>query len=59
MIDFAVKHLGEDRLFFGTDSSYYQGVGKILASNLNESQKKKIFFDNYKYVLKKLGRDVG
>ncbi len=59
MIDFAVKHLGEDRLFFGTDSSYYQGVGKILASNLTESQKKKIFFDNYQSVLKKLGKDVG
>ncbi len=59
MIDFAVKHLGEDRLFFGTDSSYYQGVGKILASNLSESQKKMIFFENYHNVLKKLGKDAG
>jgi predicted TIM-barrel fold metal-dependent hydrolase len=59
MIDFAVKYLGEDRLFFGTDFSYYQGVGKILASDLSESQKKKIFFENYSNVLKKLGKDVG
>ena len=58
MIDFALEYLGEDRLFFGTDSSYYQGVGNILASELNEVQKKKIFFENYNSVLRKGGRDV-
>jgi len=58
IIDLALKYLGEDRLFFGTDSSYYQGVGNILASNLNESQKKKIFFDNYNAILRKGGKDV-
>jgi len=58
MIDFALKYMGEDRLFFGTDSSYYQGVGNILSSELNEVQKKKIFFDNYNSVLRKGGRDV-
>ena len=58
MVDFALKCLGEDRLFFGTDSSYYQGVGNILASELNEVQRKKIFFENYNRVLRKGGRDV-
>jgi predicted TIM-barrel fold metal-dependent hydrolase len=58
MIDFAVEQLGEDRLFFASDNSYYQGVGKILASNLTEVQKKKIFFDNYNDLLKKGGRNV-
>ncbi|MBX2923525.1 MAG: amidohydrolase family protein [Chitinophagaceae bacterium] len=58
MIDFAVEHLGEDRLFFASDNSYYQGVGKILASNLTEAQKKKVFFDNYNNLLKKGGRGV-
>lgn len=58
MIDFALEYLGEDRLFFGTDTSYYQGVGDILASGLNEVQKKKIFFENYNSVLRKGGRDV-
>ncbi len=58
MIDFAIKTLGENRLFFGSDSSYYQSVGKILASNLNEIQKKKIFFGNYNNILKKAGRDI-
>jgi len=58
MIDFALKCLGEDRLFFGTDSSYYQGVGNILSSELNETQKRKIFFENYNSVLRKGGRDV-
>lgn len=58
MIDFALQYLGEDRLFFGTDSSFYQSVGKILASSLTESQKKKLFFDNYNRILKKGGYSV-
>jgi predicted TIM-barrel fold metal-dependent hydrolase len=58
MIDFAVEQLGEDRLFFASDNSYYQSVGKILASNLTEAQKKKVFFDNYNNLLKKGGRNV-
>jgi uncharacterized protein len=59
MIDFALKYLGENRLFFGTDTSYYQGVGTILSSELSDDQKKKIFFGNYNSVLMKGGRDVG
>lgn len=58
MIDFAVSQLGEDRLFFASDNSYYQSVGKILASNLTEIQKQKIFFDNYNNLLKRGGRNV-
>jgi uncharacterized protein len=58
MIDFALQYMGEDRLFFGTDSSYFQGVGDILASGLTDAQKRKIFFDNYNSVLKKGGRNV-
>ena len=58
MIDFAVEQLGEDRLFFGCDNAYYQGIGKILASNLTDNQKRKIFFDNYNNILKKGGRNV-
>lgn len=58
MIDFAIKYLGEDRLFFGTDGSYYQGVGNILAANINDSQRKKIFFDNYNNILRKSGNHV-
>ena len=58
IIDGAIRILGEDRLFFGSDSSYYQGVGKVLASNATEAQKKKIFFDNYNNMLKKGGYHV-
>jgi predicted TIM-barrel fold metal-dependent hydrolase len=58
MVDFALKCVGEDRLLFGADCSYYQSVGKILSANLNERQKKKIFFDNYDNILKKAGRNV-
>ena len=58
MIDYALKHLGEDRLFFGTDSSYYQGVGVVLSSNLTAAQKEKIFFKNFNNILKKAGNHV-
>lgn len=58
MIDFAVEHLGEDRLFFASDNSYFQSVGKIMASNLTDAQKKKVFFDNYNNLLKRGGRHV-
>ena len=34
MVDFAVENLGEDRVFFGCDGSFYQGVGNILGSRL-------------------------
>ncbi len=56
MIDFAIKHLGEDRIFFGTDNCYHHGVGKILASNATDAQKRKIFYENYMNVLRKGGR---
>jgi predicted TIM-barrel fold metal-dependent hydrolase len=55
MIDFAVELLGEDRVFFGSDNSFYQGVGKVLSSNLSDKQRRKIFFENYNNVLKKGG----
>jgi uncharacterized protein len=58
MIDFALKHLGEDRLFFGTDGFSHGAVSNILSSNLTESQKRKIFFDNYNNVLRKGGYHV-
>ena len=58
IIDFAISHLGEDRIFFGTDDCYHHGVGKILASNATDTQKQKIFFDNYNNVLRKGGHNV-
>ena len=58
MIDFAIKYLGEDRIFFGTDNCYHLNVGKIMASNATEAQKKKIFFENYNTVLRKGGHNV-
>jgi predicted TIM-barrel fold metal-dependent hydrolase len=58
VIDFAIKQLGEDRIFFGTDDCYHHGVGKILASDTTDSQKQKIFFDNYNNVLRKGGHNV-
>ena len=58
LVDFAVRTLGEDRVLFGSDSSFYQAAGKVLSSNLTDGQKKKVFFENYRNILKKGGYDV-
>ena len=58
MIDFAMKYIGEDRLLFGCDSGYYQGVGHMFSANLTDAQRKKIFFDNYNNILRKSGNHV-
>jgi predicted TIM-barrel fold metal-dependent hydrolase len=58
IVDFAIRHLGEERIFFGTDGAYIHGVGRVLASKATEDQKRKIFYDNYVNVLKKGGRYV-
>jgi predicted TIM-barrel fold metal-dependent hydrolase len=58
MIDLAIKYLGEDRLLFGCDNSFYQGVGHIFSAKLTDAQRKKIFFENYSQILKKGGKNV-
>lgn len=58
MIDYAMKYIGEDRLLFGCDSSYYQGVGHMFAAKLTDAQRRKIFFENYNNILKKSGNHV-
>lgn len=58
MLDFAVGILGEDRVLYGSDGSFYQAVGKFFSSNLTEAQKKKVFFDNYNGLLRKGGHDA-
>jgi predicted TIM-barrel fold metal-dependent hydrolase len=58
MINFGLKYIGEDRLVFGCDRSYYQSVGNMMASNLSEVQRKKIFFENYNNILRKAGKNV-
>src|SRR5690606_11229867 len=51
MIDVAIEHLGEDRVFYGSDSSYFQSIGRIFASNLSDAQKRKLFYENYHKLL--------
>lgn len=59
IVDFAISHLGEERIFFGTDGAYIHGVGRVLSSGATEDQKRKIFYGNYARVLKKGGYNVG
>jgi predicted TIM-barrel fold metal-dependent hydrolase len=58
MINYAISYLGEDRLLFASDNSYYQSIGKILSADVTDNQRKKIFFDNYNNLLKKGGFNV-
>src|SRR5690625_1835434 len=58
IIDFALEYIGEDRVFFGCANRFFQGVSHMLAADLSESQRKKIFFDNYNNILKKSGNNV-
>ncbi|MFC1558075.1 amidohydrolase family protein [candidate division KSB1 bacterium] len=57
-VDFALKTIGEDRMFFGSDNTFYQSVGRILSANLTEQQRKKIFFENYNNILRRAGNHV-
>jgi uncharacterized protein len=44
IVDFAIRHLGEDRIFFGTDNCYHHGVGKGYGVKYNRSSEKKDIF---------------
>ena len=59
LIDTVLKHFDENKIFFASDGSYYQAVGKILASSATDAQRKKIFWDNYVNLMKKGGHNVG
>jgi predicted TIM-barrel fold metal-dependent hydrolase len=58
MIDMAVKYIGADRLLFATDVNYETAVGKIMWADLTDSQRKKIFFENFNNLLRKAGNHV-
>jgi len=55
MIDFAVRCLGAERILFATDMSYETGVGKVLAAELSEPQRQRIFWDNFHDILRLRG----
>ena len=57
-VDFALKTIGEDRMLFASDNSFYQSAGRILAANLTEKQKNKIFFENYNNILRRAGNNI-
>jgi hypothetical protein len=52
MVDFAVHCLGVRRLLFATDLSFESGVGKVLAAQLTEVERRQIFFDNFNEILR-------
>ncbi len=58
IVDYAVKYLGEDRILFGCDNSFYQGVGHVISAKITPDQRRKIYFDNYNNILKASGNHV-
>ncbi|MBN1346173.1 MAG: amidohydrolase [Phycisphaerae bacterium] len=50
-IDRCVRQLGHERLVFGTDMSYEEGVGKILAANLTDEQREDVFWRTARSLL--------
>ena len=46
MVDRCLAAIGHERLLFGTDMSYEEGVGKILGSDLSEEQREDVFWRN-------------
>jgi predicted TIM-barrel fold metal-dependent hydrolase len=58
MVDMAIEYIGVDRLLFATDLNFETGVGKVMWATLSDSDRKKIFFDNFNNLLKKAGNHV-
>jgi predicted TIM-barrel fold metal-dependent hydrolase len=58
LVDFAVRCLGVRRLLFATDLNFETGVGKLLAAQLTEAERRQIFFDNFNGILRQRGNDV-
>jgi predicted TIM-barrel fold metal-dependent hydrolase len=58
IINYAVKYLGVDRLFFGSDNCYYQSVSKVLSADITDEDRRKIFFENYNNMLRRGGYNV-
>lgn len=51
IIDMAVRELGVESLLFATDLTMEAGVGKILAADLTEAQRERIFWRNMDSIL--------
>jgi len=52
MVDFAKRTLGIERMHFATDLNFETGVGKVLAADLSEQERRRLFWDNYNDILR-------
>jgi len=50
-IDRCIRELGHERLVFGTDMSYEEGVGKILAADLTDEQREDVWWRTFQSLL--------
>ncbi len=56
-IAFAVRELGAERLLFGTDGTMAGCVGKVLGSNITDTEREQIFMGNATRILSR--QDAG
>ena len=51
MVEMAVQELGVERILFATDMTMEGGVGKILGADLTQTQRERIFWQNFQAIL--------
>lgn len=50
-LNYAVEHLGAERVLFGTDNCYLPNIGQVLGADLTEAQRELIFCKNAQKLL--------
>ncbi len=50
-IDRCIETLGHERLVFGTDMSYEEGIGKIEAASLTDEQREDVYWRSFRALL--------
>jgi predicted TIM-barrel fold metal-dependent hydrolase len=53
LLDTAVRELGPDRLLYGNDGSFCDGLGKILSADLSPGDRERIFSGNFLGILRR------
>jgi predicted TIM-barrel fold metal-dependent hydrolase len=55
LVEYSIRHIGADRLFFATDNQVHTGVGKFRSAKMSDEDREKIASKNF---LRYIGRDA-
>lgn len=50
-VNYAVDHIGAERILYGTDNLYLPNIGQILGADLTEEQREMVFYKNAQKLL--------